>query len=729
MVQDTFERLIANLAGAKPRRAVLNGRSYLVAPATLIVPGVLNGSRGPLLYKPDLVERKAPTWNGIPIVVRHPKDDNGRHVSAKAPGILDKVGIGFLFESTWNVIKTGTDGAMDDGRSFSVPGKHASELWFDEEATRNFDLKNNTRILASVESGSPIELSTGLFTAEDEAPANSTWNGKPYTHIVVDYTPDHLAILPDEVGACSIRDGCGVFNENGDETDEDKSTVSKFFGWLLRNAGRFGNPQSTATGRYKPTASGTGKGEVHEAAQRGSLVLTDRDRELGAADPATWAVDGMKWERAKMESEKGDWGDDALAAAANIYRNMGGTIKRATGNEDYKCPKCESESKDCECKTKKDTDMPHAENSFCATGDGGGIDPTCSPGESKGKGGKGTEGDKGKKKKKELEQDEDTLIVKSGDNKGLSIFDPPSGKNYRRLGDESAARYRYSQRADVHIKAAYNGEPNMTRNEAIAELTTNCDCWKDPKDKEVLNTFSDEKLERLMTALRRSQEQEAVVNAVGELAVNAGAPEGMTANEFPDFLKKKIKADPDDDDDDEDDAPPKKGKKMTGNENQPAPAPKKRTIAEWEHETFNNAPAEAKAIWNSAKRMEREGRERVSRRLQQIADSTHDERKKALIANKLKANLPYDALEEVLILVDNETITDNQETQVGDGYGGAFGNIPPAGAAYVPQYGQRPVINYTGNGGGAANLTDNEEILDMDAAREQYEKELAGNKT
>src|SRR5690606_20175922 len=35
-------------------------------------------------------------------------------------------------------------------------------------------------------------------------------NGKPYTAKQVNLRPDHVALLPGEVGACSIADGCGA---------------------------------------------------------------------------------------------------------------------------------------------------------------------------------------------------------------------------------------------------------------------------------------------------------------------------------------------------------------------------------------------------------------------------------------------------------------------------------------------------------------------------------------
>ena len=162
----------------------MNGRDYIVAPLTLIVPGVLNGSKGALYYPPEEVSRDPDVWNGVPIVVYHPTR-NGVHVSARDPDVLDKQGIGMVLRS-----KAG--------------GKLTAEGWFDVEATRRVD----NRVLQALEAGSRMELSTGLFTENE--PARGTFNGKPYDAIARNYKPDHLAILPDQVGACSVNDGCGV---------------------------------------------------------------------------------------------------------------------------------------------------------------------------------------------------------------------------------------------------------------------------------------------------------------------------------------------------------------------------------------------------------------------------------------------------------------------------------------------------------------------------------------
>jgi hypothetical protein len=193
------EIIVANLSGTS-RRTSFNGRNYIVAPLSLIVPGVLNGSKGPLLYSADEVAATVDSWNGMPIVVRHPLV-NGQPVSARRPDVLEKSKIGRVYEAK-----------VEDGRL-------VAEGWFDIEAVKRVD----TRILNALEIGAKIELSTGLFTEPEES--KSVHNGKEYVGVAKKIRPDHLAILPDEIGACSISDGCGVNNS-------EQGLFSRFLGWL-----------------------------------------------------------------------------------------------------------------------------------------------------------------------------------------------------------------------------------------------------------------------------------------------------------------------------------------------------------------------------------------------------------------------------------------------------------------------------------------------------------------
>jgi Uncharacterized protein conserved in bacteria (DUF2213) len=168
------------------KRITKNGREYLVAPLTMIVPGILNGSKGPLLYRERDISRNVSAWNGVPLTVQHPSI-NGTPVSAKANGVWDKQGIGVV-------------------KNAAYKGKLVAEGWFDAKRTKKISPTTYNALV----NGQPIELSTGLFTENVPVKNGATHKGQSYTHIATNFKPDHLAILPDRKGACSISDGCGV---------------------------------------------------------------------------------------------------------------------------------------------------------------------------------------------------------------------------------------------------------------------------------------------------------------------------------------------------------------------------------------------------------------------------------------------------------------------------------------------------------------------------------------
>lgn len=226
-----METFLANQVG-KTRRATLHGRDWIVAPLSMIVPGILNGSKGPLLYPEEECERSAESWNHIPLTAYHP-ELNGQHVSARDPDVIDRQGIGVVLHAKY------------------ANGKLRGEGWFDVEKTA----KVEPRILNALERGQPIELSTGLFTDNYPAPPNANHHGRGYDYVARNYRPDHLAVLPDQVGACSLNDGCGVLINAGP------------------NQLRHGD-----TGRYLHMGAGTGKGAVHAAAVEGASHKTGHEQ-------------------------------------------------------------------------------------------------------------------------------------------------------------------------------------------------------------------------------------------------------------------------------------------------------------------------------------------------------------------------------------------------------------------------------------------------------------------
>jgi len=185
----TMQRLTFNLSAVGPiRHEMLEGRDHLVVPTVMIVEGVLNGSNGRLYYPGDELEKSPQVWNHRPLVVYHPKGG-----TACDPAVLNTRKIGVILNT-----------------SYTAP-KLRTESWIDVAAANRVD----RRVIESLESNQTVEVSTGLYT--DNEMTSGEYNGKAYDAIARNYRPDHLAILPDLIGACSIKDGAGLLqlNEQG----------------------------------------------------------------------------------------------------------------------------------------------------------------------------------------------------------------------------------------------------------------------------------------------------------------------------------------------------------------------------------------------------------------------------------------------------------------------------------------------------------------------------------
>ena len=180
--------LTFNLVNAPIRHETLQGRRYIVAPTAMLTEGVHAGSSGPLLYREDECRKAAPAWNMKPITVYHP-EIAGKGVSACDPIILERQQVGMLLNTRW-------------------AGKLRCEAWIDEKRAAAVD----QRVLDAIEQNKIMEVSTGLFT--DNVGEPGEWEGVPYDAEATNHQPDHLALLPDRIGACSIADGAGLLQLN-----------------------------------------------------------------------------------------------------------------------------------------------------------------------------------------------------------------------------------------------------------------------------------------------------------------------------------------------------------------------------------------------------------------------------------------------------------------------------------------------------------------------------------
>jgi hypothetical protein len=186
------------------RETMHQGRRNLIVPVVMMVEGVHNGSLGPLFHPAQELGKFPDSWNGIPIMIQHPVDDNGMNISANSPDVLE--------QSVGKVFNAHMDGT-----------KLKADSYVDPEKLQALSPDAYTAIM----NGQPLEVSIGVFTEEDQTPGQ--WNGENYTAIARSHRPDHLALLPGGIGACSWNDGCGIRvnqkKEGGNESMEPEKPV------------------------------------------------------------------------------------------------------------------------------------------------------------------------------------------------------------------------------------------------------------------------------------------------------------------------------------------------------------------------------------------------------------------------------------------------------------------------------------------------------------------------
>lgn len=189
---------------------MFDGKQYLVVPVVAIREGVLNG----VYVASTEIEKSLPSWNGRPIPLSHPTQ-NGQHISANSPRVVERDVIGNLYNVNFS------NGAL------------RGEMWLDVVKARRTQEGADT--IKRLQSNEMVEVSTGYWS--DEEQGKGTFNGKGYTRKVKNILPDHLAILVNEIGACSIRDGCGAPRVNAQGELMDNGLMEKLTKGLVAYLG------------------------------------------------------------------------------------------------------------------------------------------------------------------------------------------------------------------------------------------------------------------------------------------------------------------------------------------------------------------------------------------------------------------------------------------------------------------------------------------------------------
>lgn len=201
------------------RDEVRDGVTYLVVPVVMLKEGVLRCSNchpGGELISAEEIRASVPAWDNRPVTLRHPTEP-------WMPSNARRLEVGRLFGTIWD-------------------GKLKAEMWIDVQAIRR--TMEGREAESRFRKGEVVEVSTGYFT--DHVSRPGSFEGTKFALRQTGIIPDHLAILTDEVGACSVEGGCGAprFNSNeGDPVDES----SKLLKGLKKLLGILGDEEDEDT--------------------------------------------------------------------------------------------------------------------------------------------------------------------------------------------------------------------------------------------------------------------------------------------------------------------------------------------------------------------------------------------------------------------------------------------------------------------------------------------------
>lgn len=309
----------------------LRGRKHLVAPVVAVSEGVLNGGFLPF----QEIAKSAPGWNGTPVTVNHPEDDDGEFLPANDPEVLEQFQIGRFL------------GVEADDEKKSLDGQLWIDLvqvkWLVENGGELGEEAKQT--VQMVRDGEKLEVSTGYWHGVVQE--SGEFAGQEFEAVQVELLPDHLAVLPNAEGACNwdgdtTQSGCGAPRANAIDVDgpianavDDRSPSAIATnadagddGGLLANAGnRFaealglgGNTTETATVAYDLP----GAGSKQQAANQQNMGNANSRLET-LANNSTFSVEELD----AMDDET----IDKLEASLEVDCGCGGSSNGGDGGD------------------------------------------------------------------------------------------------------------------------------------------------------------------------------------------------------------------------------------------------------------------------------------------------------------------------------------------------------------------------------------------------------------
>jgi hypothetical protein len=294
-------------AAFTPKYIEYEGRDTIIVPIVLLRQTVVNDV---YIDKSELVPQ---SWDGVPVTLNHPAKD-GQFVSANQPDILTKYCIGRIFNS-----KLKGD-------------KLTGEAWLDVEKVNAI----MPELITMIEAGKNIDVSTGYFCSDERA--KGTYAGKSYNVKSHDLKPNHLAILPNEEGACNWADGCGIRANEGNTMAKDKDNETSFFEMLkerlgLNRRGSDFNPQQMVADLISSDKTPFGPDNTYALQQLDTEALMGLCNQFGLRSNTTLQTNGANEVKKPNVAELVAAGYDKDTAELMVNAASGETKKTVVVNE------------------------------------------------------------------------------------------------------------------------------------------------------------------------------------------------------------------------------------------------------------------------------------------------------------------------------------------------------------------------------------------------------------
>ena len=175
------------LTNVKVNRQVIGNTEYLVFPTVASKSGVMNN----IYYSDELMEVNASQWENVPVIINHTVNKQGEDVGVHDPSAVNRVVVGHTANPQFK------------------DGKLIVDFYINLEQLENSEY---SFLRSHLEDGQSMEVSIGVIACMDFG--EGEYEGDYYFASVAMFRADHIAILPHELGACSLKDGCGTMRSN-----------------------------------------------------------------------------------------------------------------------------------------------------------------------------------------------------------------------------------------------------------------------------------------------------------------------------------------------------------------------------------------------------------------------------------------------------------------------------------------------------------------------------------